>query len=84
MPKNINANETISKTISKEELKVKLENQLLPLFKRSMSAKHEKSSTYVMKAVNGELPTMRIANRVREDHKKYSEILNQLIEVLSA
>lgn len=73
----------ICKTVDDQELKIKIENQLFPLFKRSMSAKHEKSTTYVVKAINGELPTMRIANRIRNDYSKYQASIYNLVTLFS-
>ncbi|MFN3753344.1 hypothetical protein [Flavobacterium sp.] len=74
--------EIICKTVGIDELKTKIENKIFNLFKRSMSAKHEKSTSYVTKAINGELPTMRIANKIRVDYAEYQKTVFQLIEIL--
>lgn len=74
--------ETICKIVDKTELKTKIENKLFNLFKRSMSAKHEKSTSYVTKAINGELPTMRIANSIRDDYAAYQQNVLELIDIL--
>ena len=74
--------DAVSKTISREELKAKLETQLYPLFKRSMSAKHEKSTTYIQKAINGEINHLRIANRVIQDYYQYLTNIERFVELL--
>ena len=74
--------EAVSKALTQEELKVKLELQLFPLFKRSMSAKHEKSTTYIQKAINGEINHLRIANRVIQDYYQYLTNIERFVELL--
>lgn len=76
------APENICKTFDESQLKIKIENKINGLFIRSMSAKHEKSTNYVSKAIKGELPTMRIANRIRVDYAEYQKTVLQLIEIL--
>ena len=74
--------EAVCKTISREELKAKLELQLYNLFKRSMSAKHEKSTTYIQKAINGEINHLRIAQRVIQDYGVYQRCIDNFVELL--
>ena len=76
------APDNICKTFDESQLKIKIENQIKVLFIRSMSAKHEKSTHYVSKAIKGELPTMRIANRIRADYTEYQKIINALIGIM--
>jgi len=72
----------VCKTVDAQELKTKIKTKLHPLFLRSMSAKHEKSVNYINKAIAGELPTMRIANRVRMDYLEYQSCLNNFVSLL--
>lgn len=74
--------DVICKNVDSQELKTKIENKIKYLFLRSMSAKHEKSVTYINKAIAGELPTMKIANRVRVDYIEYQRCINSFVTLL--
>lgn len=74
--------DVVCKNVDSQELKIKIENKIKYLFLRSMSAKHEKSVTYINKAIAGELPTMRIANRVRQDYIEYQRCINNFVSLL--
>jgi hypothetical protein len=74
--------EIICKRVDDEDLKIKIDNKLFNLFKRSMSAKHEKSTNYILKSIKGEMPTMRIAKSVQSDFNQYEKIVNELVDLL--
>lgn len=74
--------EAVCKNVSTDALETKLEIQLFPLFKRSMSAKHEKSTTYIQKAINGELNHLRIAKRVIEDYSTFKICIKNFVTLL--
>jgi len=64
------------------DTKILIENRLLPMFRRTMAEKYEMSGNYVGKALRGELPTKKIANKINVDYNNFRSAIDNLVKTI--